>query len=653
MSSVTKPIMLNETGEQIVQKLAEVAESNKSYEMLLNTKADKVDVSAPFNFKGDTTYASLPTSGNAINDTYYCSDKKCRYTWNGEGWYQSSMNEVDYTDELAQMASEIEAVDSKLSSEIENVEIEIRNDLYNVLGAKEVEILTDFEVAKNGKYLEYDTCIEKSYSSYYITVSYFVKKGTIIDYKIGTQETVVIAETDEEQTFYTAIVQYHKKGYCEGTYIAEKDMYVCFCILNTFTENKVTFTYVIEESPIDNNMLNIDALGNNIEILHDNTYVDYLNGTIQSYQGFAVSKSYFVKKGCMVRYRVEVYGCAGFMETDETQSYYKVINGTNTTREVLEDIFYATKDMYVCFGWYKPFGHNSCAISNIESFDYDNVTPKMGNDGLNILVFGDSITDCTNISIADGKTTSYSFPSPSISYIENGVTHNYDKWAYLMQNYLPIKEVRCYAKSGAVYRDRMDSEDVWEERQQLSEQINLAFNDLNNPNGVFNQSRFIPDYVIFALGINDRWDAISDNDYTNTIAKNVYNDDGSLNVESTLNALDRTIFSDSIRWAYLKTKAKFPYAQFFTVLPLQTGNVNAENYIKVRELIERFAKHHSIKILDGGYEMGICSDFDLGGSVGLYLKDSLHPNEYGQNLYTKFIVNAIKSTYIKNDFLNM
>lgn len=125
MSSVTKPIMLNETGEQIVQKLAEVAESNRSYEKLLDTKADKVDVSAPFNFKGETTYASLPTSGNEINDTYYCSDKKCRYTWNGKGWYQSSMNEVDYTDELAQMASDISDIDSKLSSEIEEIDTEL------------------------------------------------------------------------------------------------------------------------------------------------------------------------------------------------------------------------------------------------------------------------------------------------------------------------------------------------------------------------------------------------------------------------------------------------------------------------------------------------------------------------------------------------
>lgn len=139
MSSVTKPIMLNETGEQIVQALAEVAESNKSYELLLNTKADKVDVSAPFNFKGTTTYAKLPTSGNTINDTYYCEDKLCRYTWNGEGWYQSSMNEVDYTDELAQMAKDITDIDSKLSSEIANV-----NEDLNGLA----DITTDMEYAQ-------------------------------------------------------------------------------------------------------------------------------------------------------------------------------------------------------------------------------------------------------------------------------------------------------------------------------------------------------------------------------------------------------------------------------------------------------------------------------------------------------------------------
>ena len=95
MSNVTKPIILNETGEQIVQKLSEIASSNKSFELLLDTKADKTSVSTPYNFKGSTTYDALPTSNNKVNDTYYCTDVKCKYTWNGSGWFQSSLSEVD------------------------------------------------------------------------------------------------------------------------------------------------------------------------------------------------------------------------------------------------------------------------------------------------------------------------------------------------------------------------------------------------------------------------------------------------------------------------------------------------------------------------------------------------------------------------------
>ena len=186
MSSVTKPIMLNETGEQIVQKLAEVAESNKSYEMLLNTKADKVDVSAPFNFKGDTTYASLPTSGNAINDTYYCSDKKCRYTWNGEGWYQSSMNEVDYTDELAKMEADLAEVDSKLSSEIEEIT--------NVVGgSKSVSMIEDNMQA----YIETGNKVIANHS-YYASgyfeceegIEYIIKKNKGKTFRICTTSVV-------------------------------------------------------------------------------------------------------------------------------------------------------------------------------------------------------------------------------------------------------------------------------------------------------------------------------------------------------------------------------------------------------------------------------------------------------------------------------
>lgn len=80
-----------------------VAEMREGYNTLDSAKANKTDITSPFNFKGTIGYSSLPTSGNKVNDTYFCTDKNCRYTWNGSSWYQSSMDETDYVDELSKV----------------------------------------------------------------------------------------------------------------------------------------------------------------------------------------------------------------------------------------------------------------------------------------------------------------------------------------------------------------------------------------------------------------------------------------------------------------------------------------------------------------------------------------------------------------------
>lgn len=234
MSSVTKPIMLNETGEQIVQKLAEMTESNKSYEMLLNTKADKVDVSAPFNFKGDTTYASLPTSGNEINDTYYCSDKKCRYTWNGKGWYQSSMNEVDYTDELAKMESDLEAGISQLSSEI----VDVDNDLLNTLdfttteksNASNIGHLAQ-SIMNNGKTNSNTSCIRLATQDFTNKSGFLVLENhenyliRVGKYNSNTIDSSTFIEFVTAQTEYSSGNLYFlEKGYYYGISLALKDL---------------------------------------------------------------------------------------------------------------------------------------------------------------------------------------------------------------------------------------------------------------------------------------------------------------------------------------------------------------------------------------------------------------------------------------------
>lgn len=75
-----------------------------------NISALKRNLSSPYNFKGSTTFSALPTSGNEINDTYYCTDTKCNYTWNGSEWNQSSIGESEYYMQLSKIEKNIENI---------------------------------------------------------------------------------------------------------------------------------------------------------------------------------------------------------------------------------------------------------------------------------------------------------------------------------------------------------------------------------------------------------------------------------------------------------------------------------------------------------------------------------------------------------------
>lgn len=79
-------------------------------EDLLDDKADLTDLTTPFNFKGSCTFANLPASNRNQNDTWYVTDKKCRYTWTGTAWVQSSLNEGDYEDMLDAISDRLDAL---------------------------------------------------------------------------------------------------------------------------------------------------------------------------------------------------------------------------------------------------------------------------------------------------------------------------------------------------------------------------------------------------------------------------------------------------------------------------------------------------------------------------------------------------------------
>ena len=259
---------------------------------------------------------------------------------------------------------------------------------------------------------------------------------------------------------------------------------------------------------------------------------------------------------------------------------------------------------------------------------------------LNILIFGDSITDNANITVADDITTSYRNRNTT-SYIDaDGNTVTHPKWAKILERYFRCSDLRNYALSGASYKDAVRSSG--NERQNVSYQITLALNDAQNPNGVFpTAGAFVPDIVFFALGTND---GAPNDTYDSAMAKTVYKADGvTIDYDATLAALDTSKFGEAVRKAFMRVRKQWPGALYFCILPLQRV---AREQQPLNELLKQMAQRYSMIVVDGAAEMGIVRDFEVGSSFGAFLKDGLHPNKEGQKLFARLAVNAIKNNYV-------
>ena len=259
---------------------------------------------------------------------------------------------------------------------------------------------------------------------------------------------------------------------------------------------------------------------------------------------------------------------------------------------------------------------------------------------LNILIFGDSITDNANITVADDVTTSYRNRNTT-SYIDvNGNTITHLKWAKILERYFRCSDLRNYALSGASYKDAVRSSG--NERQNVSYQITLALNDAENPNGVFpTAGAFVPDIVFFALGTND---GVPNDTYDSAMAKTVYKEDGvTIDYEATLAALDTSKFGEAVRKAFMRVRKQWPAALYFCILPLQRV---AREQQPLNELLKQMAQRYSMIVVDGATEMGVVRDFEVGSSFGAFLKDGLHPNKDGQKLFARLVINAIKNNWV-------
>lgn len=336
-------------------------------------------------------------------------------------------------------------------------------------------------------------------------------------------------------------------------------------------------------------------------------------------------------------------------------------NGSFTTGTIdLTDALYQNaKSVAICYYNYSEnFGNYIGLLYNPESIEIkvrdlgsrvsllENLS-TIKEDGLNILIFGDSITDCATVTIDENNRTSYyKLKSLNNSYRDaNGSLINFSMWPYLITTIFPCNDVRNYAKSGASYK--WTARDSGLERQNVIYQIEVALNDISNPNGAFpTTGDYLPDIVIFALGTND---GTPNDTYSSAMNKTVMVSGGtSFDVDATLNNLDKTKFCEAVRYSFLKVKRQFPFALFICVLPIQRMEYERS---PLNEQLRLMAERYGMIIVDGCAQAGIIRDLEAPKdsnlySHGVYLTDGLHPNDQGQKLMTKMIANAIKNNYI-------
>jgi lysophospholipase L1-like esterase len=96
----------------------------------------------------------------------------------------------------------------------------------------------------------------------------------------------------------------------------------------------------------------------------------------------------------------------------------------------------------------------------------------------------------------------------------------------------------------------------------------------------------------------------------------------------------------------------FPDALFICLTQIQRWSENGTNISNKNAAIIQMANTYSIPVISGYNEIGITRELEANGSVGTLLKDGLHPNEKGQNLYARMFISEIKSRYVSFSGMN-
>ena len=217
--------------------------------------------------------------------------------------------------------------------------------------------------------------------------------------------------------------------------------------------------------------------------------------------------------------------------------------------------------------------------------------------GASYLLFGDSITETSNVDNGIFNQTSY--------------RKNWPTWAY---ETLRMATFRNYAKSGAAFKDRS-----------LEPRYQYLYNQVID--AIANNEK--PDVIVVACGTNDGMGKVGT--YEAAMLK------------TTLESLDQTTTLEAARWVFWKLRVQYPDAVCFFANPLQRMANTTEELAPMVDGLSKLAQRHGFLLIDQNKESGIIRELEVLSSAGKYLADGLHPNDLGRQRQANLIVSKIIS----------
>ncbi len=117
--------------------------------------------------------------------------------------------------------------------------------------------------------------------------------------------------------------------------------------------------------------------------------------------------------------------------------------------------------------------------------------------------------------------------------------------------------------------------------------------------------------------------------------------------KATLADLDKTLLYEALRWCYWKAATQWAGVPQFSILPLQRADVDIPGMTSLRTALISMGNRYNVKIIDGTFESGIISDFEVNGGSGRYLSDGVHPNTAGSLKVAQLISSGILSNSVQ------